>query len=285
MTTADFKMQMQEQSLKRLHQISTSRNIKIVVEGDSWFDYPPQKDIIDYLIKMGYAISRQTNKAKHGDHLENMVYGSEHQVHGKFQSVSNPGNLSLQETLLAIKKHQPKFVLFSAGGNDIIGEELIFHLNHALSGQELLRETAFIHHVNGPMKKAVTHFIQAVTKRQSDIQIIMDGYDYAIPNGKPVTILGLKLSGPWILPSMGKKGITTRKDQQLIIRKMVDIFNSMLQQLEMEHPNFHYIDLRGMFPNPNDWHIEIHLKKSGYQKVAQLYHQRICSIIKFNPLT
>lgn len=283
MTTKEFKDEMLELSYDRLNDPNTPRDIKIISEGDSWFDYPPQKDIIDFLIKKGYAIDKKTNLAQHGDTLENMVYGSEYQIHKKNRTVSNPGPISLNETLSSIRKYNPKFILFSAGGNDIVGEELINYINHIGSEMDLIRTDVFINHVNGPIKKAISHFIKTVSKSGDEIQILMDGYDYAIPNGTLISYLGITFSGPWILPSMGKKGITNPITQKEIIKFLVDTFNNMLSDLSQEFRNFHFVDLRGMFPNENDWHNEIHLRKSGYEKIANKYHDKIIDILGYNP--
>ncbi len=126
MELEEFKEKLQEESLKKLNNPETDRNIKIVAEGDSWFDYKIQKDIIDYLQIKGYAINKELNKADPGDTLEKMVYGEDYIIHKKNRVVSNPGPISLTETIASIERYVPRFVLFSAGGNDIVGEEIIF---------------------------------------------------------------------------------------------------------------------------------------------------------------
>ena len=281
MNTSELKLDLKEQSLDRLNNISLSRDIKIVAEGDSWFDYPPQKDIIDYLRKEGFAISKVS---KLGDTLENMVYGTEYKIHSRKRTVSNFGKESLNETIASIDKYNPKFVLFSAGGNDVVGEEMVFYLNHKESGEEPFREELFRNQVNGPIKNAIKYFIKEVTKAKEDIQILMDGYDYAIPNGTKVKMFGVPLVGPYILPSMGKKGITNRNEQKDIIKKLVDIFNQMLIELSNEFDNFHHIDLRGMFPNEDQWHNEIHLRRKGFKTVANEYYVRMKNILGYDPL-
>jgi len=111
----------------------------------------------------------------------------------------------------------------------------------------------------------------------------MDGYDYAIPNGKHINLV-IRKFGPWILPSMGKKGITDPAEQKSIIKSLVDIFNDMLLELDSLNPNFHYVKLLGMFPNHEQWHNEIHLKKKGFKAVANEYHKKITEILGQNPL-
>jgi hypothetical protein len=285
MVLTELKEQLQEESLKKLNSSATDRNIKIVAEGDSWFDYKIQKDIIDYLQIKGYAINKELNKADPGDTLENMVYGEDFVINKKNRIVSNPGPIGLNETIASIERYKPRFVLFSAGGNDIVGEEIIFYLNHKESNSSSgFKEEIFQKHVNESMKPAIQKFIDRVLSAQPDTDILMDGYDYAIPNGTHINILGLKKIGPWILPSMGKKGITDPADQKSIVKLLVNIFNDMLIELDSSNPNFHYVKLLGMFPNHEQWHNEIHLKKEGFKAVANVYHKKIVEILGHNPL-
>lgn len=84
---------------------------------------------------------------------------------------------------------------------------------------------------------------------------------------------------------MGKKDITNRNDQMKIIKSLVDIFNEMLNDLQIDFNNFHYINLRDMFPKDEQWHNEIHLKNKGYDIVAEKYHLKIKSILGYDPLS
>jgi len=279
MELEEYKDKIIEVGLNKLKDSSLTRDIKIVAEGDSWFNYHIQKDVIDFLIEKGYGIDKRRNLAKAGDTLENMVYGMRYKIKHDERTVINYGDESLQETLSMIDRYNPKFVLFSAGGNDVVGEELINYLNHSKSELPILKKEIFFNNVNGPIKLAIEHFIKKVLSIKSDIHILMDGYDYAKPNGKSVA----RIRGPWILKSMGKKGIVDRAEQNNIIKIMVDIFNEMLNDLSNEYPNFHYINLRNMFPNENQWHNEIHLKSDGYKQVAQKYHDKIVEILGYDP--
>jgi len=275
------KQELRLQSLAQIKDSSTPRDRKIVAEGDSWFDYPLVTDVLDHLRRKGYAILKCS---KHGDTLENMVYGTQYKINKVKHLVTNPGTLSLDQVKEAVRENRPRFFLFSAGGNDIAGPELIRYLNHIRQTQNLFKEEEFANTLNNFMKPAMKHYFEEIWGIDSQIDIIMDGYDYAKPNGKGYTLAGLNLIGPWILPAFGAKSITDRGLQDTIIKRLVDGFNEMLTSMDNEYPKFHHIDLRGMFPNDNEWHNEIHLKGSGFKKVADLYHQKIVSILGKNPL-
>ncbi|HMP31609.1 MAG TPA: SGNH/GDSL hydrolase family protein, partial [Saprospiraceae bacterium] len=254
----------------------------IVAESDSWFDYPFKKDVLDYLVGMGFAIKKL---AKAGDTLENMVYGNDYRkIPNDPVNITHPGPLSLQETLSAIRKYQPKFVLLSAGGNDILGSELISFLHHKNSGSQNLLNMTILDEKLAQMQEAIEFFIKAVHRTHPNCHILMDGYDYPKINGKGYTFIFRNIKGPWIQPAMGAKAITDPMDQHAITTILVDRFNDMLMQVATAFPYFHYINLRGKFPNDNQWDNEIHLKNSGYKEVATIYKQTIDQILGMDTL-
>ncbi len=278
---SNFKIEQQRQSINLFSDRKFNRDCKIVAEGDSWFDYPLVRDVIDHLRKKGFAVYK---RSKLGDTLENMVYGSEFIINKKSNTVKNYGPKDWNEVKNAIKKYKPRFVLFSAGGNDVVGLELVRYLNHKSMGLDNLRLGSFKRVLNEVMKPALEQFIFNVTRLNAQIDILMDGYDYAKPIGKGYKLVGIKLAGPWILPGFGQKAITLRSEQDDIIKTLIDEFNKMLKALSNKHSNFHYINLRGKFPDEKQWHNEIHLRGAGYKTVADLYHEEIIKILGKDPL-
>lgn len=112
----------------------------------------------------------------------------------------------------------------------------------------------------------------------------MDGYDYAKVTGKGYSFIGINLKGPWILPAMGAKAITEKKDHDAIIKTLIDGYNKLLASLDAKYPHFHHVDLRGRFPHSNSWDNEIHLKSAGYEMIANLYAAKMHSILSFDPI-
>ena len=272
-TLKQSKNILRRSSLVKLSHRSTSRDIKIVAEGDSWFDYPFMKDIIDHLRNRGYAIYKESH---FGDTLEDMVYGTKIRKRDN----KNLGSANWKKTHDAIKKYNPRFVLFSACGNDVIGASLDFYINHHKSGLTHIRNDVFEYMLNKFMKKGIEDFCKAVWNIKNDIHIIMDGYDYGVPTGKSFH----HIRGPWILPTFKAKYINDKSEMKRIIKFLVDKFNKMLKDLDNKHKNFHHIKLSGMFPNEHDWDNEIHLKAAGFKKVSELYHKSICRILGYDPL-
>ena len=278
-TLTTFKKDMDRMSDQRLQKKDYPKELTLVAEGDSWFDYPLKKDILDHLRKMGYAIKKFS---KAGDTLENMIYGSDYEIKGN--EVYPKGPISLQETLNAIRKHQPRFVLFSAGGNDVVGTEIMGYLHHKYSNPNSLVNKQVFQEKLLQMKSALVYFIESVHTTYKHCDILMDGYDYAKVNGKGYNFIIKNLKGPWILPAMGQKAISLKKDQNAIIKYLVDEFNAMLEQLSFTYPYFHYLNFRGMFKDEREWHNDIHLHNAGYRKVANKYHEKMTELLQFNPL-
>ncbi len=244
---------------------------RLVAEGDSWFDYPPGLDILDYLKKKyKYKIHKV---AEHGDTLENMVYGTE--IRKNFTRRQPP----IFETLNAIRKHSPKVVLISGGGNDIAGNEIGSFLNHKDSGLPLLREDYTRYVIFSVFKKAYEHFMTEVWKIDDDMKIISHGYGHAIPDGRAViNLFDLRFIGPWLRPTLAGKNIINKDEAEGVIRKLIDLFNDMLAQLDNENQNFHYLDLRPIITEL-DWINELHLYNDAYEKVADVFHAKIQELI------
>ncbi|SOE19664.1 hypothetical protein SAMN06298216_0167 [Spirosomataceae bacterium TFI 002] len=262
MTLSEEKLILESTSFQKLLDSNIDRRLKIVAEGDSWFDYPLHKDILDYLRKKGYAINKLS---KAGDTLENMVYNPE----------------SIDDTVAKVKLYQPQFLLLSAGGNDVVGQEMGQFLHHKSSSlPTLFNKEMFTSLMVHKVRSGIIDFIDKVLVECTDIKIVMHGYDYAKPTGKGFKFAGVKFSGPWIKPAFNDKGITRRKgDIEPIIKEMVDIFNEVLKSIEAEYNGtFHYVDLRGRFPDDSEWHNEIHLKNDGFKTIANEFDSKMVSI-------
>lgn len=247
-------------------------NLKILAVGDSWFDYPFENDIVDYLREKNYAVFK---KSKIGNTIEDIVYGTKYSF-----SYKNKGNIQLKDNLKALKKHKPRFVIFSGGGNDIVGEQMKLFINHKSTKLPFIRQEVLDYMINVSIKNAIVHFYEKILETNPKVDFLMHGYDYGFPTGKSFH----GIVGPWILPTLSMKNITDYKDQLYIINTIVDSYNNLLKELDEKYTQFHHIDIRGMFPDEDMWHNEIHLNEEGYSKVADKFHERFVKILKYNPV-
>lgn len=239
--------------------ISTRSKLTVVSEGDSWFDYKIGTDLIDCLRRFhGYRIK---NFATPGDTLENMIYGT--QVNRNYERVSP----QISVVLKRLKKDQPEVFLFSGGGNDIAGDEFISFLHHADSNLGVLKNNFALSTINTNFRKYYQDLISKVLSVSSKTHIFVHGYGYARPSGKGAGVLGIQFVGPWLRPALGKKGITPETEGKRAIEELIDLYNDMLQALDNENPNFHYVDLRAIIED-SDWRDELHLQSSAFRLVS-----------------
>ena len=77
---------------------------RLISEGDSWFDYPPHPNIIDFLDGEGFWAIKRFEKS--GDTLENIA-----------------SDANLARIAGTARKEKPEAILLSAGGNDLFRRE------------------------------------------------------------------------------------------------------------------------------------------------------------------
>lgn len=259
---------------------------KGIAEGDSWFDYAPswledpkKGDLINQINTFKSDNRRQFNilrVAQAGDTLENMVFGND------LNRLGEPETNQFLRVLKLVKKYKPEFVLFSGGGNDIVGDGLDAFVNHNELKDKfgLLRSDYVDFIVDNVFGEIFETFITKIVDIDSDIQIFLHGYGYAIPNGKPV--FGddnFKFIGPWMAPTFARKRIDFEEGQK-IIDTLIDRFNSFLKKIAQKHKeNVHYLDLRDVI-KPDDWANELHLTVTGYEKVAEVYTDKMLNVLE-----
>lgn len=242
----------------------------LVAEGDSWFDYSPGTDLIDCLRNhYNYLID---NYAQAGDTLENMIYGS--QINNRFERVPP----TIDRVLMRLKQLQPKVFLFSGGGNDVAGQGFESYLNHKNSGLPILRVSFVNDMINVVFRQYWEDLITKVETVSPETHIITHGYGYTPPTGKGVEWLFLTFCGPWLKPTLIRKGILDPIEQREVIFTVLDQYNQMLFDLAQKHDKFHYVDLRPLIDQEKDWVNELHLRNSAYARVAEKFHLTIQAV-------
>lgn len=240
----------------------------LVAEGDSWFDYPPGFDVLDQLGDIGYKVHSVANA---GATVEQMVYGPDNDQPVADFFKRDPSQLA--ETMRYIQERSPSAVLFSGGGNDIAGDELLPLLNHRNAGGDPLRMDMVRALFNVTVKNGYRTFLGMVRvearRQKRTIPVVGHGYDYPFPDGRGViNIGGFSFLGPWLAPSLNRKGYNEAEGLP-IVRRLIDAHNAVLQSLTAEFPFFHPVDLRGTLPKKSDWVNELHPTNKGFRRVAE----------------
>jgi hypothetical protein len=229
---------------------------RLVSEGDSWFDYPPHPNVVDWLDGEGFWAIKRFEKS--GDTVDN---------------IATEANLSRIASIA--KKEKPEAFLFSGGGNDLFTDipekPKLRWIWRALNPYDPRKTAA--EHVNAlawDEKKTELRrgFVRVIGALSEYAPILMHGYDYLTASGEKVKYDGFRPSGPWILPSMQDRLIDDAALQQAILRILIDDVNGILAALENTYPeSVIHVDLRGTLRPGIDWMNEIHPTEDGFHKV------------------
>ena len=221
------------------------KGLKLLAEGDSWFQYPILlRDVIDNLSD-DYAIY---SIAQAGDTLENMVRATGH----------------IEEL---IETHRMDGLLFSAGGNDIAGDPLKSYLRlPPVKGQSA---TDFISEAYEPfiaeMKSRFEGLAKRLIGRFPDLHIFCHGYDWPFPH----------TPGLWLSPVFEARQVPATV-QVPILKLMIDRYYSMLKELAPQFGDrFHVVDCRGIVGKADQWFDELHPVNAGFKRVASQFRAEI----------
>lgn len=231
---------------------------RILTEGDSWFHLPIGTNIIDHFDNMtSYNVLRKEDS---GDEIMQIMSGSQ--------------KIKIRQLL---KKYDFDYVLFSAGGNDIIGADMDELLRKPAKGGSddyyLIKER-----VDHKMQliKLIYQELIAIRDDYSPYTIIMvDCYDYVIPSDSRTMLLKyIPIAGPWVKPMLEGHGCYEQRRQRVVVKYLIDAFADMLQELSQENERFVFIDTRGSVKE-NEWQDEIHPNSEANKRIAQMFIEKI----------
>ncbi|UVC19298.1 hypothetical protein [Mesorhizobium onobrychidis] len=245
----------------------------LVSEGDSWFQFPFLiDDVIDQLEPDFLIWSLDAA----GDTSDNMVNRS-------------------PEYMQALVQQKPNKVagfLFSAAGNDVIGEDLLGKpvLGRLLKPFKAGKDAAW--HIDNAQLASILSALEKDYKKVvstirldnafANLPILVHGYDYAIPGGFPGDSRNpiYAKQDEWLGGPMKKKGITDPTLQREIIRLLIDALYDMLGSVagKSSTTNVHVVDVRGALKTA-DWADEIHGTSAGFKKIGKRFKNAINKVI------
>jgi N-acetylmuramoyl-L-alanine amidase len=252
----------------------------LVAEGDSWFQFPIViHETIDHLRKP-YLV-RCASAA--GDTAKNMVYGP----------VGHEGKEYMVE--LERHRHRVRAFLFSAAGNDIIGEDLeagdgtpvlIKLLTNPGTGSTQPRDYINQTEVEARLQfledayKTVISEIRAVPQFAA-LPVLIHGYDvpYPWPWGErdPRNPRWAK-KDQWLGSAFRTAGIDgpIRRD---ILTELIEALYAMLNRVAQSDRHVHVVDCRGTLPHVSDWADEIHGTSDGFAFVAARFQTTLDQVL------
>ncbi|MHA7773845.1 hypothetical protein [Roseibium sp. M-1] len=249
----------------------------LVSEGDSWFQFPM---LIDEVIDQLGPKYRIYSVGAAGDTAQNMVHGP-----------LNNGGCEYMTALREVRDHVKAF-LFSAAGNDIIGEDpqtgvaALYELIRPFNG-DAGDVQGHINH--GVLKDKLDFLRSAYRKMITDVRadpsftqlpIVIHGYDYAFPyphGNNDKRNPRYAANNEWLGEPLDDRKITDGKLRRNIIKYLVDELYVMLSGLagQSKKTRIWVVDCRGALPKVTDWNDEIHATSKGFSKIADRFHETL----------
>ncbi|OGA40529.1 MAG: hypothetical protein A3G24_18670 [Betaproteobacteria bacterium RIFCSPLOWO2_12_FULL_62_13] len=235
------------------------RSPEVLAEGDSWFSYwiPGNGNLINRfdhdIWKDQYTI---LCIASPGDEAIKMVDGNSRWV--------------LQETLKAYRTI--RMLLFSGGGNDIAGKNLLKLLQPDCSGATNYKACFRAGQPAQRIAEIEHAYRDLITIRdmcRPEAVIVTHNYDYPV--------LGRKLLWmAWLDPYMELAKVP-RRFRRDIVAEFIDGLGNMLNGLKQA--GFEFVKTSGAL-NGADWANELHPNLEGFKKVARRFRK---TLLKYLP--
>lgn len=237
--------------------------------GDSWFEYPLYNETLSFqnnaivaqsqLGSIGNPPPQILNQALHGQATTAML---SYENQGQMISVlKDPDQWLNQQTGL------PDAILVSAGGDDLVGDQLAIYIDYGGGGLNLNRFQGILDSVQASYMDLFA-FRDIFAK---GVPIVGHCYDYGIPND----VHPICTKSAWLWPSLSFAGYDYNSGSQVVSR-MIDLFHDMLAALAKNPANnFNLIDTRNTLTRdasqPIGWANEIHPWYAGFGALANKF--------------
>lgn len=255
----------------------------IVVEGDSWFEYPIGiKDISDWLDRLtNHAVY---SLASGGDWLSNMALNEEYidkvnELKPNYFMISGGGNDLIQKNHLQyLLKEKQDFDIMTFNGVDFELRSKLQKANYdnetileILCGSKCINEKFNI--LLKTLKTLYIKLFSSVIEDNPNIKIIIHGYDFVIPSkNKNIFINPLRLllnNGKSLYNPLNNKGYTKQYEKNSIMKALIFGFNEMLSDLADRYSYVTYVDLRNTLKKETDWADELHPNSKGFKIITE----------------
>lgn len=180
-------------------------------------------------------------------------------------------SLPKQERMIAALRNKanwldgkPDAILFSAGGNDIAGDQFCIFLDFNDGHAKGLNENRFSKAL-GMVEACYLDLFALRDRVAPKVPIFGHCYDFPVSDGSHPAC-----AGPWLKPSLDFCNWSV-KQGTVIAHDALAAFRKMLVRLAGEAANnFHLVDTQGTL-KPADWANELHPHPGGFKKIAQLF--------------
>lgn len=235
------------------------RILRILAEGDSWIKYD-----------CGFGIMHYLSWALRGKAACVNIGGSGATMAGMMRL---PARRQFEQQLREGIAGKPWDVLvFSGGGNDFAGErfnEWLLPFNGQTNPADAIAQPVFSAMLKG-LGVLYGQLASHVATLSPDTVVLLNGYDFAIPNGK-----GVPFAGPWLAPGFDSRGYPSDLTFRTAVMKlMLEQFAQMLRTVCALYPFVRLVATQGLLVK-SDWANELHPKNPGFEKVARVFRAQI----------
>jgi hypothetical protein len=235
--------------------------LQIFAEGDSWFDYPVPffgGGIIPRLeSRLGVPI---LNLAKAGDEVRYMLGVKERTLLIKHLTNGCPAGGPWD------------VLLFSGGGNDIVGNPMALWIRDWKPGVPPVKQ---IHQPRFDTALAMVRYayedlIAMRNNLSPNTHLVFQGYDFPIPDGRGICGLG-----PWLKPTFDLRNFPTLTARREVAKAMLKQFAAMVKSLATAK-NVTFINGQGTLPGQTtSWHNELHPTRAGFDEFAFIFYEKL----------
>lgn len=223
---------------------STDGKVRLAAEGDSWFDHPCIREIMDWVEDLDYAVYRSDAP---GRLLETMV---KEKVYLKF--IDDPRVVAM---------------LLSGGGNDLISwKRSSKHTASPIfkpgSGGNGALDYLNLDEVDQALKVItglLSEFARDIRMKRPSLPIITHCYDWFLP----------RTSGPfgaWVGPQMDQAGVPSDETLRAEIAALLINRANEAYRLACSKTGMIFVDLRGT--TQGRWYDEIHPSREAFGEIA-----------------
>jgi hypothetical protein len=257
----EHKREVKERGLnqKTLKERGGRGPLNLYADGDSWFEYPLYRDTIDWLKEDGNPRPAINKQAHHGDTAVERLGLAKRQ--------------RLIENLDAEEHGAYEALLFSAGGNDIVGDQFVLWILKYMSGTDPAYgvDRQRLADMLGVIKAAYDDLIAIRNGYDTQCAIFLHGYDFALPTGTPACP-GI---GPWLKPSLDFQGWTDPRLAAEVVKEVLKTFDRLLSQIAQQNKNVIYVRTQGTLDLRSQWDNELHPTEAGFRKIAKRFHDAL----------
>lgn len=227
--------------------------LRIVAEGDSWFEFPILlDDVVDQLNRNVAVFSI----AAAGDTIADMA-----------------GEANFRNQVMpALDEVKPQAFLISGGGNDMVGDGLKACLADFAPGRARRAGdylTPKLEENLARIRESYVSLFSRLLRANPQLKIFTHGYDLATPRLE---------GGEWLGAPFASKGFKDSGLCREIIDLMLKRFAGMHAGLEERFKgSVHFVNLMGVVGSA-DWHDELHPTDAGFARVADRFRERIESV-------